>query len=881
MVPISYDKAYESSLEYFSGDELAATTFLNKYALRNEDGCLLEGTPRDMHLRMARKIMELQEARKSKYKSYRVVSLDDIMQALDGFRRIVPQGSIMFGLGNPYQYVSLSNCFVVQSPYDSYGSIMRADEELVQISKRRGGVGLDISYIRPVNTPTRNAARLSTGIVPFMERFSNSIREVGQEGRRGALMITISVHHPQVLDFALAKVDLTKVTGANVSIRLSDEFMRAVENDGEIELFWEEVQARKGLGGDGESIGRVNRHVAGKARARQIWEVIVTAARNTAEPGLLFWDRILEESPADCYADFGFRTISTNPCSEIPLCAYDSCRLLLLNLYSFVKDPFTNHARFDYGEFERDVRLAVRIMDVIIDGEIECIQRVLAKVRSDPEPKSEKVREIRLWKRILERCEQGRRTGIGVTALGDCLAALGFAYGSDRARAEVDSIFRTLKLACYGESVALASETSPFPIWNPSLESGCVFFDRLRDECPELWKAMSKKGRRNIAMLTVAPAGTVSILTQTTSGIEPLFATHYVRRRKISPNDRTSRVDFVDAKGDRWQEFTVFHPKVLEWQRITGEEDLSKSPWAGSLAEELNWTERVAVQGTAQRHVDHGISSTLNLPEDITVEEVANIYFAAWKAGCKGITVYRKGSRSGVLVSPELSDKNKKVSGIVQAAEDGDSDGRGRGGDGGGGGDGKRLDIGEGSDDYTGDVGICKTKAPKRPKVLPGVYKSFQAKSRKNGKPTSDNYLVFVGLYGGDPYEVFVCGNFLKRRMSGECQIKKMKRGSYAAYGPDGSKIGDISKHCTGNQEALGRLASLALRHGSHISFVVDQLERVQGSFRLLGRALARALKSLAEGSVVAGMECPNCGQSLIRRDGCPTCMHCGWTKCV
>jgi ribonucleotide reductase alpha subunit/intein/homing endonuclease len=585
----------QDALSYFSGDELPAKVFLDKYALRDNNDNLIESTPNDMHKRIAR---ELARVERKKFK--KPLTTKQIYSLLKDFKYIIPQGSPMYGIGNP-RYISLSNCYVIQPPYDSYGGIHYTDEQITQISKRRGGVGTDISAIRPGGMPTLNSSRYTTGIVPFMQRWSNSIREVGQDGRRGALMLTISVHHPQVLDFASVKLNKSVVTGANLSVRLTDEFLNAVDKDEVYEQRW--------------PVDSQNPEIRKLVRARDVWDRIIELAWTMAEPGLLFWDRIIKESPADCYADFGFKTVSTNPCSELPLSILDSCRLLLLNLFGFVENPFTKYVKFNFKKFFRFAELAQRLMDDIIDLELECIQRIIDKIKADPEPEFIKERELNIWIDVHKNCATGRRTGTGITALADAMAATGIQYGSARSMVFAEQIYRTLKLGCYTSSIKMAKELGPFPIWNPELEANHPFLDRVIEDCPELGKEMQKYGRRNIALLTTAPAGSTSILAGpgpyfgTSSSGEPVYMLSHIRKKKINLYDTHSRIDFTDDNGDRWMEFEVFHPKARLWMDITGSNDLKNSPYHGCTAYDINWKERVRLQAIAQDHIDHAISS--------------------------------------------------------------------------------------------------------------------------------------------------------------------------------------------------------------------------------------------------------------------------------
>ncbi len=822
----SYDEALKASIEYFNGDELAAKVFVDKYALRNSNQSLVELTPEDMHKRIAKEFARIE---KKKFKN--PLSEKEIYDALANFERIVAQGSPMYGIGNKYQFISLSNCYVVDSPLDAYGSIMEADENLVQISKRRGGVGIDVSHLRPNGAPTKNAARTSTGVVSFAERYSNSIREVGQAGRRGALMVTLNVHHPDIVEFAKVKRDLTKVTGANISIKLTDEFLKAVDENREYEQRW--------------PVNSPSPTISKMVKAKDVWDIIVENAHHMAEPGLLFWDNIIKESPADCYADCGFETISTNPCSEIPLSKFDSCRLMLLNAFGYVDHPFTKNASFNFERFNKDAELCQRLMDDLVDLEIECIDRILQKVESDPESTEVKTREIALWKKIREAALNGRRTGTGTTAIGDALAALGLPYASDKGIAMTESIYKNLKLSAYRSSVTMAKEIGPFPIWNKDAEKNNPFLNRIKEEDEELYSDMQRYGRRNIALLTTAPAGSVSILTQTSSGIEPQFMIDpYVRRKKGNPGDTGFRSDFVDQNGDHWMEFKVYPPKVKMWMEVTGSSDLSNSPWKGSTAPELDWRKRVYLQSVAQRHLDHAISSTLNLPSDVSVESVDEIYRTAWKSGCKGITIYRDGCRTGVLVADTAKKKESNE--------------------------------------------IINTKAPKRPQILDCEVHHAAVKN----KP----YFVIIGLLGGKPYEVFASENTIEDTHDmlipkAFCKgtLTKEARGHYRAdlFDKNDNKmvIKKIGDKLSEDEGALTRMISTALRHGADVQFVVHQLEKVEGSMFGFSKSVARALKKhIPNGTEVTGETCSNCNTqdacALVRQEGCVICKSCGWSKC-
>lgn len=833
----TYDEALQNSLGYFNQDSLAARVFLDKYALRNNNQELLEKNPDEMHRRIAKEFARIEN---KKFKN--PLKEEEIYNLLKGFKKIVPQGSPMYGIGNDYQIISLSNCYVVPSPEDSYGGIARADERLVQISKRRGGVGLDISNLRPSGAITHNAARTSTGIIPFMERYSNSIREVGQSGRRGALMITISCHHPEILDFAKVKRDLTKVTGANISVRLTNEFLNAVVNKEKYEMRWPVDAREKGR----------EPEVSKMVDANEVWDLIIENAHFMAEPGLLFWDRIISESPADCYKEYGFETISTNPCSEIPLSAFDSCRLLLLNLLGYVVNPWAKDAYFDFESFYKDSQVAQRLMDDLIDLEIEKIDKIINKITADPEDYDVKYIELDMWEKIREVCYNGRRTGTGITALGDALAACNIKYGSKESLDFVDKVYKTLKLGCYRSSVDMAKELGAFPVFNASLEADNPFINRIKEEDAELFADMQKYGRRNICLLTTAPAGSVSIETQTTSGIEPVFDVFYLRKKKINPNDQNSRVDSVDQNGDSWQHFFVLHPRFEEWARIHNhtipnletespeivkkvlDELYAMSPWFEAKASELDWPVRVELQSIANRHVDHAISSTLNLPNEVTVDQVKEIYIAAWQKGCKGITVYRDGCRTGVLSSTDS--KPKKTDAVI------------------------------------------KTDAPKRTKELDADVHHIKVTS----KGSSEEYFVIVGLLNDEPYEIFAGKNGMIPKSVKKAKVKKIKRGHYQATLDNGQVVENIAEHISDEQESLTRIASCALRHGADISYLVHQLEKAKGDMMSFSKAMARALKKhIKDGTKITGEECPQCkGNNLIRQDGCCICKDCGYSKC-
>lgn len=803
----SYKEAFEKSKKYFKGEEFSARVFVDKYALRDREGNIFESSPVEMFERISSEIYRIE---KNKFK--KPLSYEEIYEYLKDFKKIVPQGSVLFGVGNLYQYVSLSNCFTIESPYDSYPGICKTDQEIVSISKRRGGVGFDISNLRPNGFSTTNAARTSTGIVPFMERFSNTIREVGQGGRRGACIMTLSVHHPEILHFAKVKNNLTKVTGANISIRLTDEFLKAVKENKEYEQRWPVEKEKKTV-------------FSQMVNAKEVWMEIIKNAWAVADPGLLFWDNILRESIPDCYSEFGFKTVSVNPCSELILSAYDSCRLLILNLYDYVSKPFTKDSYFNFSSFYNDAQVAQRFMDDIVDLEIECVDKIIKKIKRDPEPIEIKKSELDMWKKIKNFAIKGRRTGTGITALGDTFAALGIKYGSEESIKITDKIYNTLKMGCYKSSVDMAKELGSFPIWDHQKEKNNPFLLRIKKENENLWKEMKKYGRRNIALLTTSPTGSISHLTQTTSGIEPLYNMTYKRRKKINPSDKDVRVDFVDKNGDCFQEFDIYHPKIKDWMEVTGENDISKSPWYNCCAEDIDWGNRVRLQAVANKNVCHGISSTVNLTESVSVEQVAEVYETAWKEGVKGITVFRKNCRPGILLDNTLK--------------------------------------------------IKKTQAPKRPKILPCDIFSTIVKG--------ETYFVIIGLLEGkEPYEIFAGKGEQINKSLKKAFIKKVKRGTYAILDVKTKEIihPNINNFIDEDQEAITRLVSSNLRHGCDVNFVVHQLEKTRGDLQSFSKAISRILKKyIVENSLVYGEECPKCGGKLYRSEGCFSC-SCGWSKC-
>lgn len=834
----NYDDAYNASLEYFGGDELAARVWVSKYALKNSNGDIFELTPEAMHHRIAAEIARIEK----KYPN--PVSEDEIFFYLKDFKYIVPQGSPMSGIGNHYQVGSLSNCFVIglDGNPDSYGGVIRIDEEQVQLMKRRGGVGHDLSHIRPAGSPVKNSALTSTGLVPFMERYSNSTREVAQGGRRGALMLTVSIKHPDSEAFIDAKLDQGKITGANVSVRITDEFMNAaINNEKFTQCFPIDCQSPL---------------VAHEIEASKLWTKIIHNAWKSAEPGVLFWDTIIRESVPDCYADLGFKTISTNPCGEIPLCPYDSCRLLAINLYSYVVNPFTPDAYFDFDLFKVHVAKAQRIMDDIIDLEKEKIDTIIQKIDSDPEPEEVKSTERHLWEKIRTKTLKGRRTGVGTTAEGDMLAALGFKYGTPEATDFSVSVHKTLCLAAYKSSVDMAQERGAFEIFDADREKNNPFINRIKEADPELYDKMKKYGRRNIACLTIAPTGTTSLMTRTTSGIEPVFLPAYKRRRKVNPSDENIRIDYVDDSGDAFEEYIVYHPKFIEWMKINNiplkhdytndeiEALIAKSPYAGATSNDIDWHEKVRMQGKIQKWVDHSISVTINLPSDVTEELVKELYEEAWKCGCKGCTVYRDGSRSGVLVSISKKEETPTI----------------------------------------------QPHVIKRPNELEADVVRFQNNKEK--------WIAFVGLMNGTPYEIFTGladdddGIFCPKSVSHGKIIKAIgedgvKRYDFQFVNKRGYKttIEGLSYKFNPEYWNYAKLISGVLRYGMPIDQVlklVSGLELDSQSINTWKMGVERALKKyLPNGTKAAGQTCPNCGhETLIYQEGCLICTSCGTSKC-
>ena len=834
----TYDQAYEASLKYFGGDQLAARVWVSKYALKDSDGNLYELTPDDMHRRIASEIARIE----NRYPN--PLSEAEVFDVMRDFRYIVPQGSPMSGIGNTHQVGSLSNCFVIgiDGHPDSYGGIIRIDEEQVQLMKRRGGVGHDLSHIRPKGTAVNNSALTSTGLVPFMERYSNSTREVAQDGRRGALMLTVSIKHPDSEAFIDAKMTEGKVTGANVSVRITDDFMQAAA---EGKPFVQQYPI------EGEA------SVTKEIDAAALWNKIIHNAWRSAEPGVLFWDTIRRESVPDCYADLGFETISTNPCGEIPLCPYDSCRLLAINLYSYVKNPFTPQAEFDYVLLRSHAAKAQRIMDDIIDLEMEKIDTILNKIDSDPEPEEVKQSERHLWEKIRSKTLKGRRTGVGTTAEGDMVAAMGLRYGTPEATEFSVSVHRALALAIYRASVDLAKERGAFEIFDAEREKNNPYINRLREADPGLYDDMVRHGRRNIACLTIAPTGTTSLMTRTTSGIEPVFMPVYKRRRKVNPNDAEVRVDFVDETGDAFEEYIVYHPKFIDWMKVAGLEvhdnytqeeidDLvARSPYAKATANDIDWLEKVRMQGAVQKWVDHSISVTINLPSDITEETVAKLYMQAWKEGCKGCTVYRDGSRNGVLLAIEKKPAESPIAAPAHVS--------------------------------------------KRPNELEADVVRFQNNKEK--------WIAFVGLIDGKPYEIFTGladdedGIFCPKSVTHGKIIKAVdpegnKRYDFQFINKRGYKttIEGLSYKFNPEYWNYAKLISGVLRYGMPIEQVikmVDGLELNSQSINTWKMGVERALKKYIPNGTKAAQCCPNCGNNtLVYQEGCLICTSCGTSKC-
>ncbi len=842
----SYEEAYKASLDYFEGDELAARVWVNKYAMKDSFGNIYEKSPSDMHRRIAKEIARIEK----KYPN--PVDEQTIFEMLDHFKYIVPAGSPMTGIGNDLQVASLSNCFVIglDGNADSYGAILRIDQEQVQLMKRRGGVGHDLSHIRPKGSPVNNSALTSTGLVPFMERYSNSTREVAQDGRRGALMLTVSIQHPDSEAFIDAKMTEGKVTGANVSVRIDDEFMRAaMEGKDYVQKF--PVDSDKPL-------------VEKTIKAKDLWGKIVHNAWKSAEPGVLFWDTIIRESIPDCYADLGFRTISTNPCGEIPLCPYDSCRLLSINLYSYVEEPFTDKARFDFERFKKHVALAQRFMDDIIDLELEKIEAIMEKIKADPQSEEIKGAEYHLWEKILNKSSLGRRTGVGITAEGDMVAALGMRYGTQEATDFAVRVQRTLALAAYGASVNMARERGAFAIYDAKREQNNPFIQRIKEADPDLYNEMVTVGRRNIACLTIAPTGTTSLMTQTTSGIEPVFKPVYKRRRKVNPGDTNVHVDFVDEVGDSFEEYIVYHPKFITWMKTKGldtekrytqeeiEEMVAQSPYSKATANDVDWLMKVRMQGAIQKWVDHSISVTVNLPNNVDEALVNRLYVEAWRSGCKGCTIYRDGSRAGVMVSVE---KKKKKNAKLPEPEC------------------KRPEVTE-----------------VRPQTLECDVVRFQNNKEK--------WVAFVGLLEGYPYEIFTGlqddeeGIVLPKTVTKGKIIKQTNEDGTHRYdfqfeNKRGYKttVEGLSEKFNPEYWNYAKLISGVLRYRmpiDHVIKLVGSLQLKSESINTWKNGVERALKKyIVDGTVARGQKCPVCGQeTLVYQEGCLICKNCGTSRC-
>ncbi|MBD3637563.1 MAG: adenosylcobalamin-dependent ribonucleoside-diphosphate reductase [Crocinitomicaceae bacterium] len=835
-----YDQVLKDCMAYFGGDELAATTWMNKYAMKNKNGEFVEKTPRDMHLRMAKEFARIEGMYALEEPSYNLESLskygqnrkqlttEKIVDLFDGFKYVIPQGSVMSGLGNPYVLASLSNCVVMPEIYDSYGGIFKTDQQLAQLFKRRCGVGIDLSELRPENMKVSNAAGTTSGVVSFMERFSNTTREVAQNGRRGALMLTIDIAHPDVENFILSKQDLKKVTGANISIRLSDEFLTAVKNDTEFTQKWpinsDEPQMQKTI------------------RAKELWDTIIQCAHNTAEPGLIFWDKQHYYSTSSIYP--GFKNTSTNPCSEIAMQGGDSCRLIAINLYNFVKNPFTKKARFDFKKFYEVTYESQRLMDDLVDLELEAIDRIIAKVESDPEPNNIKSVELETWKLLSDTGRRGRRTGLGFTALADTIAAMGLAFDSDDAVETVEKIMKEKCRAEFDSSVDLSIQRGSFEGFDAVIDNSSEFVQMMRKELPEVYNRMMEYGRRNISISTVAPTGSLSMLAQTSSGIEPVFMMSYKRRRKVNVDDQTAKIDFVDEMGDKWQEFDVYHGKLKEWMRITKNEDITQSPYAGSTAPEINWKKRIELQAVTQKYVTHSISSTINLPSDVSVERIGEIYMEAWLKGLKGITVYRDGSRDGVLISND--DKEEKT-------------------------------------------GIVESTPPKRPKVLEADVLRF--------KNHNEKWIAVIGLIDDHPYEIFTGraedSFYLPTWVTKGKVIKSKTENGRSRYDfqycdKDQYKvtIEGLSRSFEKECWNYAKLISGVLRHGMPLPYVVDlvtNLDLHHDNINTWKAGVARALKQyIKDGTKAVDHTCSECGdeEGIVYEEGCLKCKSCGHTKC-
>ena len=847
----SYDEAFQTSLKYFDGDELAARVWVSKYAMKDSFGNIYEVSPTDMHHRIAKEIARIE----SKYAN--PMNEQEVFGLLDHFRYIIPAGSPMTGIGNDHQVASLSNCFVIgiEGDADSYGAIMRLDEEQVQLMKRRGGVGHDLSQIRPKGSPVNNSALTSTGLVPFMERYSNSTREVAQDGRRGALMLSVSIKHPDSEAFIDAKMTEGKVTGANVSVKIDDAFMQAaIDGKPYTQQF---------------PIDSADPQVKKEISAKTLWQKIVHNAWKSAEPGILFWDTIIRESIPDCYADLGFRTVSTNPCGEIPLCPYDSCRLLSVNLYSYVRNPFTPEASFDFDLFKEHVAKAQRIMDDIIDLELEKIDLIMDKIKHDPQTDDIKHAEYHLWEKIKDKSSQGRRTGVGITAEGDMIAAMGLTYGTQEATDFSVSVHRTLALAAYRSSVDMARERGAFKVFDAKREAANPFLLRIKEADPSLYDDIMTYGRRNIACLTIAPTGTTSLMTQTTSGIEPVFMPVYKRRRKVNPNDADVHVDFTDEVGDSYEEYIVYHKKFLTWMEVNGidtskrytqdeiDDLVARSPYHKATANDVDWLMKVRMQGAIQKWVDHSISVTVNLPNDVSEELVGKLYVEAWRSGCKGCTIYRDGSRSGVMISASKKDKKKSAAQKEKTSSD-------------------RIPV----------MAVTET----RPKELDCDVVRFQNNKEK--------WVAFVGLLDGYPYEIFTG---LQDDEEGIALPKTVTKGRIIKQtNPDGTKRYDfqfenkrgykttvegLSEKFNPEYWNYAKLISGVLRYRmpiDHVIKLVSSLQLKDQSINTWKNGVERALKKyMVDGTEAKGQVCPSCGQeTLVYQEGCLICKNCGASRC-
>ena len=859
----SFDEAFGASLRYFGGDELAARVWVNKYAMKDSFGNIYEKSPEDMHWRIANEVARMEQ----KYKN--PISAQEIFGLLDHFRYIIPAGSPMTGIGNDYQIASLSNCFVIglDGDADSYGAILRIDEEQVQLMKRRGGVGHDLSHVRPKGSPVNNSALTSTGLVPFMERYSNSTREVAQDGRRGALMLSVSIKHPDAEAFVDAKMEEGKVTGANVSVKITDSFMEAAVND---RPFVQQFP-----------INAEQPTYSKEISAKKLWEKIVHNAWKSAEPGVLFWDTIIRESLPDCYADLGFRTVSTNPCGEIPLCPYDSCRLLSINLYSYVKNPFTEEATFDFDLFRKHALLAQRLMDDIVDLEMEKIDRIMEKIKGDPQNDEVKHAEYHLWEKIKEKSGKGRRTGVGITAEGDMIAAMGLRYGTEEATKFAVEVHKTLALSAYRSSVTMAQERGAFSIFEAERERNNPFVLRIKEADPQLYSDMMKHGRRNIACLTIAPTGTTSLMTQTTSGIEPVFLPVYTRRRKVNPNDTDVHVDYVDEVGDSFEEYIVYHKKFLEWMKINGLDTTKKytqaeindlvkrSPYYKATANDVDWLMKVRMQGAIQKWVDHSISVTVNLPNNVDEALVNKLYVEAWRSGCKGCTIYRDGSRSGVMISVSKKDKKKKNDNGRETSQDSD------------------LNSSEEKHEH-----VCTPPqvVEERPQVLDCDVVRFQNNKEK--------WVAFVGLLDGYPYEIFTGlqdddeGIVLPKSVTKGKIIKQTNADGTHRYdfqfeNKRGYKttVEGLSEKFNPEYWNYAKLISGVLRYRmpiDHVIHLVGSLQLKDESINTWKNGVERALKKyVTDGTTVSGQTCPICGQeTLVYQEGCLICTNCGASRC-